>query len=81
VDEVPPGEGRIVSRAGQKIAVYRDDAGRVHAVSPVCTHLGCHVRWNRAERSWDCPCHGSRYDPDVGVLDGPASKPLPGRDV
>jgi glycine/D-amino acid oxidase-like deaminating enzyme/nitrite reductase/ring-hydroxylating ferredoxin subunit len=81
VDEVLPGEGRIVSRAGQKIAVYRDDAGRVHAVSPVCTHLGCHVRWNRAERSWDCPCHGSRYDPDGGVLDGPASKPLPGRDV
>ena len=78
---VAPGEGKIVSLAGQKVAVYRDDGGALHAVSPVCTHLGCHVRWNRAERSWDCPCHGSRFDPDGAVLDGPAAKPLPGRDV
>jgi Rieske Fe-S protein len=58
------------------IAVYRDDAGSMHARSAVCTHLGCHVRWNREERSWDCPCHGSRFDVDGAVLNGPATKGL-----
>ena len=52
------------------------DAGAVHAVSPVCTHLGCIVRFNVAERSWDCPCHGSRYDVDGAVLQGPATRAL-----
>ncbi|MBM7118404.1 FAD-dependent oxidoreductase [Archangium primigenium] len=76
LSEVPAGEGRIVEVEGEKVAVYRDDGGGVHAVSPVCTHLGCHVHWNTAERSWDCPCHGGRFSPTGEVLNGPALKPL-----
>lgn len=82
LSEVSPGEGKILEVDGQKVAVYREASGTCHAVSPVCTHLGCHVHWNNAERSWDCPCHGARYSPTGKVLNGPAvrdlaSKPLP----
>lgn len=61
LDEVPKGTGRLVSYRGQNLAVYRDDAGLTHALSPVCTHAGCNVHWNPAEKTWDCPCHGGRY--------------------
>ena len=57
---------------GERLAVSRDAAGALHAVSAVCTHLGCIVSWNDAEESWDCPCHGSRFAPDGSVLQGPA---------
>ncbi|WP_436498727.1 FAD-dependent oxidoreductase [Actinokineospora sp. HUAS TT18] len=73
---VPPGEGRIVRDGWGKTAVYRDPDGTEHAVSARCTHLGCLVRFNAAERSWDCPCHGSRFDIDGTVLEGPATEPL-----
>ena len=53
----------------------------MHALSPVCTHLACEVSWNRAERSWDCPCHGSRFSIDGGVINGPATAPLAKKDV
>jgi glycine/D-amino acid oxidase-like deaminating enzyme/nitrite reductase/ring-hydroxylating ferredoxin subunit len=76
VDEVRPGEGRLVRHGLGKAAVHRDDDGGLHMVSAVCSHLGCQVKWNSAERSWDCPCHGSRFDPDGNVLQGPAVKPL-----
>jgi glycine/D-amino acid oxidase-like deaminating enzyme/nitrite reductase/ring-hydroxylating ferredoxin subunit len=76
VDRVRPGEGRLVRAHGKTLAVYRDEAGLVHARSATCTHLGCHVQWNRAERTWDCPCHGSRFDVDGGVLNGPATEAL-----
>ena len=76
VDEVPRGEGRLVRDGARKVAAYRDDDGTVHAVSSVCTHLGCQVRWNSAERSWDCPCHGSRFHWDGSVIQGPAVTPL-----
>lgn len=69
---IPPGEGRVVRRGAHKIAVYRDDAGRMHERSAACTHLRCIVDWNSAEKSWDCPCHGSRFDPLGKVLNGPA---------
>ncbi|HKO18221.1 MAG TPA: Rieske 2Fe-2S domain-containing protein, partial [Acidobacteriaceae bacterium] len=59
-----------------KIAVYRDDAGALHACSAVCTHLGCVVAWNPTEKSWDCPCHGSRFSPEGKVLNGPAAANL-----
>jgi glycine/D-amino acid oxidase-like deaminating enzyme/nitrite reductase/ring-hydroxylating ferredoxin subunit len=72
IDELEPGEGAIVRHAGERVAAYRDDAGTVTAVSPICTHLGCQVAFNAAERSWDCPCHGSRFAPDGSVLNGPA---------
>ena len=61
---------------GERIAAFRDDDGTTHTVSPVCTHLGCHVKFNDAERTWDCPCHGSRYDVDGTVIEGPAVRDL-----
>jgi Rieske Fe-S protein len=72
LDDLAPGEGDVVRHDGEKVAGYRDEAGALIAVSPVCTHLGCQVNFNRAERSWDCPCHGSRYAVDGSVLQGPA---------
>ena len=57
---------------GEKVAAYRDEHGTLFGVSPTCSHMGCQVNWNRAERSWDCPCHGSRFAPDGTVLEGPA---------
>lgn len=81
VDEVAPGEGKTVRVRGRRVAVYRDPAGAVHAVSSVCSHLGCIVKFNPSEKSWDCPCHGSRFDVDGNVLDGPATRPLRGMKV
>jgi Rieske Fe-S protein len=75
-DEVPRGEARIVRAGLGKKGVYRDESGVLHAVSLRCTHLGCLLRFNSAERSWDCPCHGSRFDVDGQVLEGPATEPL-----
>jgi glycine/D-amino acid oxidase-like deaminating enzyme/nitrite reductase/ring-hydroxylating ferredoxin subunit len=76
LDNLAPGEGAIVSHDGETLAAYRDDDGKVTAVSPTCTHLWCRVLWNPAERSWDCPCHGSRFAPDGTVLQGPAVRDL-----
>jgi glycine/D-amino acid oxidase-like deaminating enzyme/nitrite reductase/ring-hydroxylating ferredoxin subunit len=76
VSEVPEGGGRVVRLGGEKVAVYREESGKVHAVSPVCTHAGCLVHWNPSEKSWDCPCHGSRFSADGEVLEGPAVKGL-----
>jgi glycine/D-amino acid oxidase-like deaminating enzyme/nitrite reductase/ring-hydroxylating ferredoxin subunit len=75
-DEIPAGEGRLWRAGGKMLAVYRDDAGGLHAHSAVCPHLGCNVRWNNAERTWDCPCHGSRFDRAGHVLNGPATRDL-----
>jgi Rieske Fe-S protein len=71
-----PGEGAIARLNGRRVAAYRDEDGELHAVSPSCTHLGCLVRFNDAERSWDCPCHGSRFGVDGRVLQGPAVREL-----
>lgn len=76
LSDIAQGEGRVVTVGGEKVAAYRDEHGGVHAVSPVCTHLFCLVDWNDAERSWDCPCHGSRFDVDGRVIQGPAVKDL-----
>ncbi|GHB19700.1 iron-sulfur-binding protein [Streptomyces viridiviolaceus] len=81
VDSLPPGEGAVVRVGGDRLAVHRDDAGTLHAVSPRCTHLGCLVSFNAAERAWECPCHGSRFDTDGKVIEGPATKPLERRDI
>src|SRR5918995_2255412 len=75
-DDVPPGEARVVREGLGRTGVYRDEEGEVHAVSLRCTHLGCLLRFNAAETSWDCPCHGSRFDVDGQVLEGPAVDPL-----
>lgn len=76
VEKLECGEGMIVRSEGDAIAAYRDSEGTVHGVSATCTHLGCTVQWNGAEKSWDCPCHGSRFGTDGCVLAGPATTPL-----
>jgi Rieske Fe-S protein len=81
IEDVRAGEGRIVQIDGGKIAVHRDDDGTVHAVAATCTHMGCLVGWNSAERTWDCACHGSRFGADGDVLEGPATTPLEPVDV
>jgi glycine/D-amino acid oxidase-like deaminating enzyme/nitrite reductase/ring-hydroxylating ferredoxin subunit len=73
---VPRGEGRIVELAGKKVAAYRNERGQTTLLSPVCTHMACIVGWNKAESTWDCPCHGSRFTPAGKVLAGPAETPL-----
>jgi glycine/D-amino acid oxidase-like deaminating enzyme/nitrite reductase/ring-hydroxylating ferredoxin subunit len=76
IDEVPAGEGRLMRRGASKIAVYRDKHGKVTQKSAVCTHLKCIVEWNSMEKSWDCPCHGSRFAATGEVLNGPAISAL-----
>jgi len=73
---VKRGEGKIVEIGGKRLAAYRSDKGVVTLLSPVCTHMGCNVAWNRVEQTWDCPCHGSRFTPQGKVLAGPAEAPL-----
>jgi len=76
VREIPAGEGAIIRHGLTKKAVYRDPHGKLHECSAVCPHLGCLVDWNSTERTWDCPCHGSRFDPFGNVLNGPANTGL-----
>ena len=76
VSDIPPEGGAVVRRGLEKIAAYRDPQGKLHEHSAVCTHLGCIVHWNGAEKTFDCPCHGSRYDRYGKVINGPANKPL-----
>ena len=71
-EELAAGEGKVMSVRGRQIAVSRDEAGALHAVSARCTHLGCIVNWNSAEQTWDCPCHGSRFSPSGEVIQAPA---------
>jgi Rieske Fe-S protein len=81
IDELTLGEGAIIDVAAGKAAVYRDEQGTVHMLSPRCTHMGCTVGWNGEDRTWDCPCHGSRYDARGGVIHGPATEGLAALDV
>ncbi len=74
--ELAPGEAKVVKYEGEKIAMYKDEQHKVHAVNPTCTHVHCTVSWNSAEKSWDCPCHGARYSCEGEVLTGPATKNL-----
>ena len=76
VKRLSPGTGKVVEVDGKKIAAYKDMEGKIHALNPTCTHAGCIVGWNAAETSWDCPCHGARFDIDGKVLTGPATKAL-----
>ena len=76
-DDIPAGHGAVVRDGLSKIAIYRDEKGKVHKCSAICTHMQCVVRWNHVEHSWDCPCHGSRFDARGKVLMGPAVDNLP----
>lgn len=74
--ELAPGEGKMIKYEDHKIALYKSEKGALHAVSPTCTHLQCEVQWNTAEKSWDCPCHGARYDYTGKAVTGPADRDL-----
>ena len=76
IDEIQNGEGAIIRDGTKKIAVYRDETGKVFKRSAVCTHMGCIVRFNSSEKTWDCPCHGSRFGVDGHVINTPAILPL-----
>ena len=76
VDQLRPGDGGVVTRGKQKIAVYKGANGHLHALSAACTHKGCTVTWSNADRTWHCPCHGSIFAADGSVLHGPAITPL-----
>ncbi|MCE7792259.1 FAD-dependent oxidoreductase [Salipaludibacillus sp. CUR1] len=76
LDELGRGEGALVQADKEKAGAYKDLDGNLNLVKPTCTHMGCDLAWNNAERSWDCPCHGSRFEPDGSVIEGPATKPL-----
>ena len=80
-DDLAPGQAAVQHVGLGQVAGYRDEDGKLHAVSAVCTHLGCIVTWNGAEKSWDCPCHGSRFDTEGKVLHGPALKDLEKKDI
>jgi glycine/D-amino acid oxidase-like deaminating enzyme/nitrite reductase/ring-hydroxylating ferredoxin subunit len=75
-DELGPGEAAILKVDGDNVAAFRDEQGTLHAVSAVCTHMGCLVGWNDTDRTWDCPCHGSRFELSGEVIHGPATQPL-----
>jgi nucleotide-binding universal stress UspA family protein len=77
VTEIGRGEGGVIERQGEKLAAYMDDAGELHLYSAKCTHMGCTVGWNPTERTFDCPCHGSRFGTAGEVVNGPAARPLP----
>ena len=69
-------EARLINMKGVRTSVYRDEEGKVHVVKAVCSHMGCQLKFNDAEKTWDCPCHGSRYDTEGKVIEAPAKKPL-----
>ncbi|HEV7349668.1 FAD-dependent oxidoreductase [Telluribacter sp.] len=79
--EIEPGEGKTIKVNGEKLAVYRDEANKIHACSAVCPHLLCTVNWNNAEKTWDCPCHGSRFMIDGTVIEGPAIHNLEKKEI
>ena len=74
--DIAPGEGKVIQIEGHTLAIYKDEAGEVHTLNSRCTHLKCTVSWSLAEKCWECPCHGARYDADGKVLTGPADMDL-----
>ncbi len=78
-DDLKPGQGKVLE--DKRMALYRDEQGELHALSSICTHEECNVEWNSSDKTWDCPCHGSRFTADGHVMNGPAAEPLPKVDV
>lgn len=74
--ELKPGDAIVIEIDGDKTGAFRDEEGKLHLVNTTCTHMGCELKWNKAERSWDCPCHGSRFTYQGNIIQGPAVKPL-----
>ena len=77
INRLEPGDGTVARIGGRHLAVHRDEEGQLHACSARCTHLGCLVGWNRADRTWECPCHGSLFAGDGTLISGPATRDLP----
>ena len=75
-DELQPGQGAILSKGLKRLAVYKDESNELYAFSAVCPHLGCVLQWNAEEKSFDCPCHGSRFSKEGKVVNGPAISDL-----
>lgn len=75
-DEIIEGTGGVVEYNGEKVGIYKDENGRIYAIKPYCTHLGCELSWNNVEKTWDCPCHGSRFTYDGELINEPATKGL-----
>lgn len=74
--DIKPGEGKVIKANDQRAGAFRDEQGTLHVVDTTCTHMGCELTWNSAEKSWDCPCHGSRFTYEGDVVEGPALRPL-----
>jgi glycine/D-amino acid oxidase-like deaminating enzyme/nitrite reductase/ring-hydroxylating ferredoxin subunit len=74
--DIENGEGKVIEIDGQRAGAYRDEKGVLHVVDTTCTHMGCELSWNSAEKSWDCPCHGSRFTYEGDIIEGPAISPL-----
>ncbi|MDR0267095.1 FAD-dependent oxidoreductase [Paenibacillus sp.] len=81
IEDLKPDEGGVVKHDGKRAGAYKDATGNLYLVDTTCTHMGCEVEWNDGERSWDCPCHGSRFNYEGKVLEGPAIEPLKKLDV
>ena len=81
VEQIAAGQGGVIAKGEEKIAVWRDKAGACHAFDASCTHKGCTVTWNNADGTWDCPCHGSVFEKNGTVMHGPARKPLQPREI
>lgn len=77
INDIKSGTGAIIDYKGKRVAVYKDQTGKIIAYSAVCTHLGCIIGWDDAQKRWECPCHGSRYDTQGKVLRGPTKRDLP----
>jgi glycine/D-amino acid oxidase-like deaminating enzyme/nitrite reductase/ring-hydroxylating ferredoxin subunit len=76
IEDLQNNEGAVVKVNGKRAGCYKDINGKIHVVDTTCTHMGCEVEWNNGERTWDCPCHGSRFSYEGHVVEGPADKPL-----
>lgn len=76
VDELKSNEGVVMTLDGHDVAIYKNENGEIIKLSPVCTHTGCTVEWNNNDKTWDCPCHGSRFSPTGKIIHDPAKKDL-----
>jgi Rieske Fe-S protein len=76
LDEIKNGDAKLVNFENQSVALYKDETGKIHSVNPACTHINCTVAWNTAEKTWECPCHGSRFNEDGVMFTAPARKDL-----
>ena len=80
IDDIEPGQGRVLKQDGKFLAVYKEEDGTIHSFLARCPHLGCILEWNQEEKSWDCPCHGSRFNREGQLMSGPAKEDMECRD-